>query len=84
MNWVISVLAVILRVVVEFIKGAPKKELPTPRPEDIERVRKLEQQQAEERRARLREIDEKLANADRATVDRVLMVLTGADSPNVN
>lgn len=83
MKTVLAVLAFILRAVVEFIKGG-SKELPESRPEDVERVRKLEDELAKQRRARLEGLDEKLATGDRATADRVLRDVSGADDPTVN
>lgn len=83
MSLILKVLAVIWRLVVSYIKGIPT-ESPKPRPEDIERVRKLEEQLAADRRASLKDLDAKLAPGDRATADRVLRDVTGADDPTVN
>lgn len=84
MSWILKVLAVAWRIVVLLIKGTPT-ESPKPRPEDIERVRKLEEQLAADRRARLKDFDAKLDGADRAAADRVLRDVTGShDDPNTN
>ena len=84
MSWILKVLAVVWRIVVQYIKGS-STETSKPRPEDIERVRKLEEQLATDRRARLKDFDAKLDGADRAAADRVLRDVTrGPDDPNLN